>query len=172
VFTAVDLASTGTGQSLSADFTAFGPRGEAIVGKDARSLVANTRGRADYIPPDLQSIVGKAFGVVVTLKDRSLDVDDLFFMVQAAEPIIDHRGVLQSNELPISAEDLLKEQTIPAVPNLPDAPYGSTVVPPPVDTTPVSDVASDITDTPPPTNITVSDEIASSSVVAEVWMLA
>ncbi|KAM0879376.1 hypothetical protein ACQ4PT_034288 [Festuca glaucescens] len=63
---AIDTDIADIQSAKSANLYFFGPRGDAIVGKDASALVSSTRGQSSSVPPELLAIVGKEYNVVVT----------------------------------------------------------------------------------------------------------
>ncbi|KAM0879375.1 hypothetical protein ACQ4PT_034288 [Festuca glaucescens] len=68
---AIDTDIADIQSAKSANLYFFGPRGDAIVGKDASALVSSTRGQSSSVPPELLAIVGKEYNVVVTPRHKN-----------------------------------------------------------------------------------------------------
>ncbi|KAM0838466.1 hypothetical protein ACQ4PT_060966 [Festuca glaucescens] len=124
---AVDAASADAPSTAFADLYLFGPRGEAVIGKEARVLVESVRGEANVVPQDLLAIVGKEFSVVVTPRRESLDSVHIHLqvqIVQIVEPIA-HLNDAPREGIPQVMTDQINKG--PAIPEL----TGETSTPPP-----------------------------------------
>ncbi|KAM0840579.1 hypothetical protein ACQ4PT_059564 [Festuca glaucescens] len=125
----------------SADLYFFGPRGDAIVGKDASALVSSTRGQSSSVPPELLAIVGKEYNVVVTPRRESLDALYSHLQVQIVDPIIRASTALRQATADRTADKNDENYTVPqALEQIETAGQASTP-PPSTDLTP-SKVAS------------------------------
>ncbi|KAM0906503.1 hypothetical protein ACQ4PT_016720 [Festuca glaucescens] len=121
---AVDAASADAPSTAFANLYLFGPRGEAVIGKEARVLVASVRGEANVVLQDLLAIVGKEFNVVVTPRRESLDSVHIHLQVQIVEPIV-HLNAAPREGIPQVMTDQINKG--PAIPEL----TGETSTPPP-----------------------------------------
>lgn len=66
-------------------FAEFGQGGELITGTTAVCVATHAKGRADYLPSELEKLHGKKFIVTVTPSEQSLEADFFYFKVQATE---------------------------------------------------------------------------------------
>lgn len=66
-------------------FAEFGQQGELITGTTAECVATHAKGRADYLPSELEKLHGKKFIVTVTPSEQSLEADFFYFKVQATE---------------------------------------------------------------------------------------
>jgi hypothetical protein len=129
----VQAIDTGVSDVKSAKFAYlyfFGPRGDAIVGKDASALVAATRGQSTSVPPELLAILGKEYAVVVTPRRESLDSLYSHLQVQIVDPIIPATPPLHLPTIDPASD---KDNQASSSPQLPEQmePVGQTSTPPP-----------------------------------------
>ncbi|CAM0873363.1 unnamed protein product [Alopecurus aequalis] len=134
---AVDVDVADATIAPMAEFTFFGPHGETIVGKDAVMVVANARGQANYVPPELTNLIDRKFVVTVTPSDRSLDANYMYYQVQAVEPLQEDPPVNQ----PSAAQTIDQASSSSSTP--PRASSATAATPPPtIEATPPSTLFS------------------------------
>ncbi|KAM0829556.1 hypothetical protein ACQ4PT_066801 [Festuca glaucescens] len=138
---AIDTDIADIQSAKSADLYFFGPRGDAIVGKDASALVSSTRGQSNSVPPELLAIVGKEYNVVVTPRRESLDALYSHLQVQIVDPIIRASTALRQATADRTADKNDENSTVPQVPEQIETAGQASTPPPSTDLTP-SKVAS------------------------------
>lgn len=108
----------------------YGDDASVIIGKDIALLLAQTRGRHNFVPPAISDTVGKKCTVTALVKDETYDAEEeglIIFEVKKAE-LITYPSLTETSSkqpaTPASKETSTMTATPAGIPRIPESPTG------------------------------------------------